>query len=46
MPVLKNVIIFLLFLSIFSGSKLSAEISFEEILDDPANLELNLKYAK
>ena len=46
MPVLKNVIIFLLFLSIFSGSKLSAEISFEEILDDPADLELNLKYAK
>ena len=46
MPVLKNVIIFLLFLSILSSSKLSAEISFEEILDDPADLELNLKYAK
>ena len=46
MPVLKNVIIFLFFLSILGSSKLSAEISFEEILDDPADLELNLKYAK
>ena len=46
MLVLKNIIIFLFFLSILGSSKLSAEISFEEILDDPASLELNLKYAK
>ena len=46
MLVLKNIIIFLFFLSILVSSKLSAEISFEEILDDPADLELNLKYAK
>jgi len=46
MLILRNLIIFLLSLSILVSSKLSAEISFEEILDDPADLELNLKYAK
>ena len=46
MPFLKKILIFLLFLSILGSSKLSAEISFEEILEDPSSLELNLKYAK
>ena len=38
-------IIFFLFV-IFYTQPLLAEITFEEILDDPADLELNLKYAK
>ena len=38
-------IIFFLFM-IFYTQPLLAEITFEEILEDPADLELNLKYAK
>ena len=38
-------IIFFLFV-IFCTQPLLAEITFEEILEDPADLELNLKYAK
>ena len=38
-------IIFFLFI-IFYTQPLLAEITFEEILEDPADLELNLKYAK
>ena len=38
-------IIFFLFVTFYTQSLL-AEITFEEILEDPADLELNLKYAK
>ena len=40
----KKIILFLFI--IFYTQPLLAEITFEEILEDPADLELNLKYAK
>ena len=40
----KKIILFLFI--IFYTQPLLAEISFEEILEDPSDLELNLKYAK
>ena len=40
----KKIIFF--FFVIFCTQPLLAEITFEEILEDPADLELNLKYAK
>ena len=44
MKILKKIIS--IFFLIFFSSKTFAEITFEKILQDPNNLELNLQYAK